>query len=254
MSYEDIVGQQFDIMGNGAEGGPWGCPPGVPVSSLGQVGYPLGGCLPYGYPAPCGPGYNGNGNGNGYGPPPPMPMGPMVPAGNGGAVDAMGGGYGGWGGGYGGGYGGFGPYGLNCFGPPVAPHLIQQVAETATFLRPRCPTRIRTEWVGFPRTCIRACETVKIECDAQELMKIIKIVIPSNVAFDLIVEDIKIGKECLVNCHGVPGAMFIEDAADNFNTMTETLQIGTTFSITLTNVSGEDICVSVGALARIAVR
>lgn len=245
MGYEDIIGQQFDIVG---QDGPYNgnCPPGMPVGSLGNWGYLVGngGCFPYAYPAGqaqaaaaaaaaanaqamafrggygqadiMGQSPNGNGNGNG---------------------------------GYGYGYGpGFDPF---CFGPPVAPHLVQKVEEPAVLVRPRCPTRIRTEYLGFPRTCIRKCETVTIECDVQVLTKIIRLVIPSDVAFGLLVHDIRIGKECLVNCSAVPAAMFLEDATDAENLMTETIQPGTTVSITMENTTQHDICVSIGAVARV---
>lgn len=150
--------------------------------------------------------------------------------------------------------GAYGPYGYpyGCFGPPVSPLLTQRVEEPAVLLRPRCPTRFRTQWLGFERTCIGGCETVTIECSVNVLTKIIRLVFPSDVAFQLLVHQIEIGNECLIQCGPIPASMFLEDATDAEEINTETIQPGTSVRITVQNVTKSDVCLSIGAKVRVA--
>ena len=268
----DIIGQQQPGMyspygANPAHAGGYGydrmgeCPPngngGYPCyPTLGAPGYLLNGLgAPWGWqgggvPAQCMP--NGNGYGNGAAEAAAASM--MAAAANGGAPPAamaqVSGGNG-WGnGGLNGWGGGFGPWG--CFpGGPVAPHLVQQVQEPAVFLRPRCPTRIRTEYVGFGTHCIKACSEKTIVCTVQDLTKIIRLVIPKDVGYQLAVTAIDIGKECIVNCDALPAIMFAEDATDVLNLQWPTIQACCAVEITLRNTSEADVCVTFGAVARV---
>jgi hypothetical protein len=263
MGYEDIMGfqgglgngwggfaGQMDIIGNGGAYqctpmGPMGPPgpppmpgpmpgpvPPVPPAVAGALGWggfaagPFGGFAQGGFPVgpggfPGGPGFD-PGFGPGF---PGAALGP-------------------WGGGWGPGYG--------CLGPWQNPILTQRVEEPAVLLRPRCPTRFRTQWLGFERTCIGACETVVIECSVNVLTKIIRLVFPSDVAFQLLIHQIEIGNECLVQCGPIPAAMFLEDATDAEEINTETIQPGTSVRITVQNVSKSDVCLSIGAKVRVA--
>jgi hypothetical protein len=131
------------------------------------------------------------------------------------------------------------------------PLLVQQFQQGAVGLAPRFPYKIRTEWLGFPRVCIHKCETVKIECTAQVPIKIVRFVISKAVAFGLLIERVQIGKDDLVNCDAIPAEMWTADATDEFNAMIDTIQPGCSVAITLTNVSDDDLCVSIGAICRV---
>jgi hypothetical protein len=224
MDYSDIVGgygQQYDIMGQA-------CPP----YGYGDGGFPVNnGGNPYFYPPQCGPG----------GPPEGAMMVPAGPP----AQPAVAG----WGPGVG--PGGWGPAGWCGYGPPQWPLAVQQNQEPLVSLRPRCPTRSRTEFIGFPRTCIGPCETVTIECTAQVLTKVIRFMIPSSVAFQLLVDQITVGKETLINCGSVSAAMFIEDATDVETIGTETLQPGTTIKFQITNISNANVDLVISGKCRI---
>lgn len=255
MGYEDLVGayarmgQEMDIVGQNGQYPNYQCAP-VPMGMPGMPGPvpPPVTAGPFGYPGFPGPlggfplaaaplgGYPAVGPG--------LPFAPGVAAAEAAALA-----------GYPGGFPGYPGYGwpwAGCFAPPVAPLLTQRVEEPALLLRPRCPTRLRTQYLGFPRTCIPACSTVEIECDVQVLTKIIRLVFPSDSAFQLLVHDIKIGNECLVQCGPIPASMFLEDATDAEVINTETIQPGTSVRITVQNVSNADVCLSIGAIVRVA--
>jgi hypothetical protein len=232
--YFDIMGRggaaQYDAMGNVC--GPFGQP----------LGYPVLGCPPIacvdpmqaaaaafaargGYGAPALPG------------PAPMPMpAPVQP-------DAMAG----WGGpGF---AGAFGP-GLvdpwSCFGPPVNPLVVQQVEQPARFLRPRCPQGIRAEPIGLGCACIAPCEEVTLECCVSDITKVKELIIPSSVAFQLLVTDITVGRECFLQCGPMPASMFTEDSeVGDFDF--PTANDGECISVTLKNISQSDVEVCVGA-------
>ena len=222
----DLVGQGYPQLGVGPTlfpmGDYYGCGPGgapaFPIQQYPLAQSPMAPPPPQAYMAPQ---------------PPPPPV-----------VDAAGqypGGYGG----FPGGYGGY-AYGLAA---PVNPLLVQQIEQTAAFFKPRYPTRLQKQWLGFPRVCIKKCETVRICVTAQVFMKVIRIIIPSNVAWGLLVDDIIVAKEHLVNGDGVTGEAFVPDATNVQTSETETLSPGTDICIILTNISDDDLRVSVGALA-----
>lgn len=225
--YYDLVGRPAypaDAMGQcGIPGGPLGVGP--------ALGYPVLGCPPLGYPT-AGLPVQAMG---GMGMAPGMPMAPAdavagpfpagVPFGGPGLLD---------------------PWG--CFGGPVNPLVVQQVEQPARFLRPRCPQGIRAEPIGFGCVCIGPCEEATLTCCVSDITKIKELVIPSSIAYQLLVTDITVGRECFLQCGPIPAALFVENSEIgdfDFPTANENDCI----SITLKNISDAEVEACVGARA-----
>lgn len=140
--------------------------------------------------------------------------------------------------------GGFDPW--NCFGPPVSPLVVQQVEQPARFLRPVCPTGIRAEPIGLGCVCIGPCEEATLECCVSDITKVKQLVIPSSVAFQLLVTDISVGRTCFLQCGPIPASMFTEESTiESFDF--PTANDGDCISVTLKNISQSDVEVCVGA-------
>jgi hypothetical protein len=122
-------------------------------------------------------------------------------------------------------------------------------------LAPRCPTVLETQYIGLGKACLGPCETVVLRCSPCVLTKVIRFLIPSSIAFFLQVDQITVnGKETLVNCGPVPGAMFTEQATNIETIATETIQPGCSIEIQITNISNADVDVIIGGICRVAVR
>lgn len=234
---DDLVGRgsypQYDIQGRALGYDQMGqvCSPFGPA-----LGYPVLGCPPM----PCvPPGQAAFMAAQGMGPA-PAPMAPMAPpvAGYPG-YDQMG-------------QLGAGPWGPGlvdpwaCFGPPVSPLVVQQVEQPARFLRPVCPTGIRAEPIGLGCVCIGPCEEATLECCVSDITKVKQLVIPSSVAFQLLVTDISVGRTCFLQCGPIPASMFTEESTiEPFDF--PTANDGDCISVTLKNISQSDVEVCVGA-------
>lgn len=229
---EDIIGNAYglDIIGRCPQ------PLGNPYYALNNYGWP--GAIP------CYP--NGNG-----GPPPEAMMAPGGVNMSRPGPDGMAGmiGRGGWG------PGAAGPWGgdlLGCLAQLVQPLLVQQNLEPNVGLAPRCPTRSRTEFVGFEGCDVPPCGTVTLRCSPCVWLKIIRFVIPSSIASQITVDQITInGKETLINCGPVPGEMFLPDATYIETIATETIQPGCCIEIQITNISNATLFVNMGGVARV---
>lgn len=222
---QDMIGYGADIMGQCPPGYGGGFPQGAyyyDASNLGApCGWPGG---PQGDQAMQGPG-------------------PGMPAAVAGRADIMG---------YGPGPGGWGGWGPGCFGPPTAPLAIQQNQQPLIGLAPRCPQYAQTQVVGLGTACIPPCGTVTLRCSPCVLMKIIRFVIPSSVAFQVQIDQITVnGKWTLVNCGPVCGAMFTEDSTVSEMIATETIQPGCCIEIQVTNISDSDVEFCLSGLCRV---
>lgn len=247
---DDLVGRgypYYDIMGRGGAAAQYDAM-GNLCSPFGQpLGYPVLGCPPIACVDPmqaAAAAFAARGGGYGPGPMPmPMPMqqAPQLPAG----PDAMAG----WGGGPGFAGAGFGPGLVDpwaCFGPPVSPLVVQQVEQPARFLRPRCPQGIRAEPIGLGCACLDPCEEVTLECCVSDITKVKELIIPSSVAFQLLVTDITVGRECFLQCGPMPASMFTEDSeVGDFDF--PTANDGECISVTVKNISQSQVEVCIGA-------
>jgi hypothetical protein len=278
--YEDVVGRgypYFDIQGNAPQGYGYGGPPAYPDASMammagappqdqmGFIGQPvnhLGNAL--GVPfwqlagSSCWPWVWGGWGG--YPGPGPLggPLGPgaAVIAGGPGQHAAMGRGPGQDGMGQPLGLGGPG-LGWDPFcgvGPPVQPFVTQRVGEPARGLRPWVWTRFEDAFLGFDCVCIQPCSEETLCCTVDTLVKIYKFVIPSSVAFQLLVTSIKVAREELLECGAVPAVMFAENTTMEKLFTFPTLQEGQTVCITLKNISDAAVEACVGAQIVRAVR
>lgn len=156
--------------------------------------------------------------------------------------------------GFGGGGLGFGGLGFapGCAGPLTAPLLTQRLEEPMLGLAPRCPTRAETQFVGFDGCLIQPGQTAWITASPCLLTKIIRYVIPSDIAYSLTVDQITVnGKDTLVNNAPVPAAMFIETATISDTINTPTIQPGCCLQIQVTNISDAPVKFRMGALARV---
>lgn len=234
--YYDIMGRagapaQYDAVGNV-------CSPFGPA-----LGYPVLGCPPMGCIDPVNAAaFAARGMMGAPQLPGPMPA-PMMQA----PIPADG--VAGWGPGGGFGPGAFGgpfvdPW--NCFGAPVSPLVVQQVEQPARFLRPRCPQGIRAEPIGLGCACIEPCEEVTLECCVSDITKVKELIIPSSVAFQLLVTDITVGRECFLQCGPMPASMFTEDSeVGDFDF--PTANDGECISVTVKNISQSQVEVCIGA-------
>lgn len=150
--------------------------------------------------------------------------------------------------------GAFGPgFAGGCgVGPLTAPLAVQQVQEPLLGLAPRCPSRAETQFVGFDGCTIAPGQTAWITASPCLLTKIIRYVIPSDIAYSLTVDQITVnGKDTLVNNAPVPAAMFIETATISDTINTPTIQPGCCLQIQVTNTSDAPVKFRMGALARV---
>lgn len=133
------------------------------------------------------------------------------------------------------------PYG---YGPMVAPDpnalATLLAAKHSKLVAPRVPARARREVLGFDRVCVGPCETVTIDASPQVLFRPDKLVIPSSIAFQFLISNIKFGKwNLFANGGSVPAAAFIETAEDT-RFLGDTVQPSGLVSLTVTNTSNAE--------------
>lgn len=111
-----------------------------------------------------------------------------------------------------------------------------------------CPTASRRELLGFPRTVIAAGDTDTISTQPQVISKIFRITIPSDIAFQLLIHDFKIGKwSLLANNDPVPAAM-LDELATEVDIDPQAAQVNTVISAELENTSNADVDVRMGCI------
>lgn len=138
------------------------------------------------------------------------------------------------------------------FGPLTAPLAVQQNQQPLVGLAARCPTRSQTQFVGLGSICIPGCREGILRCSPCVLMKIIKFVISSDIAYALDVVQITInGKEQLINCGPVSAVMFTEDSTIGETIATETIQPGCCVEVHFRNKSNVDVVAQIQGVARV---
>lgn len=124
------------------------------------------------------------------------------------------------------------------------------------------PTQAREQYLGFTRPTptgtppvdIPAGATVTVFAQPQQVFKAHRLVIPSDFAGFVLVNDIKVGNRSqLVSTGGVlPGRMFSEFSTDEVINF-DTAQISQLITLTVTNIATSDLPVFVAGLKGIAV-
>lgn len=215
MDLDDIIGSSgspYDIIGRGGEFNGAYNNPGYPQPNWGPVpGYgPSIGPMALAFGA----------NGEAVVPEGGAPMAPMGP-------------------------GPFGPWGYPP-GYPCGPGFVAPngnfaasliAAKESLLLQPNAWAKARREPLGFGCTCVEPCETVTIEAEPQVYFKPYRLVVPSSVAFQFIIHQVKFGKwNLFANGGAVPAAAFIETATDiDFNG--DTVQPSGKITLVVQNIS-----------------
>jgi hypothetical protein len=113
-------------------------------------------------------------------------------------------------------------------------------------------SRKRRYPLGFVPTTIAAGTSALIPSAPQNLFRPERLVIPSDIAFDLGVVDIKVGNQSqLVQSVEVPAALFSEVAIDT-NVTFDTAEVGNQVSVQARNKSGAPLEFTAGLIGTIA--
>lgn len=106
--------------------------------------------------------------------------------------------------------------------------------------------------LGFVPTTVPALTSALIPSAPQNLFRPERLVIPSDIAFDIGVVDIKVGNQSqLVQSVEVPGALFSEVAIDT-NVTFDTAEVGNQVSVQARNKTAADIEFTAGLIGTIA--
>lgn len=106
--------------------------------------------------------------------------------------------------------------------------------------------------IGFVPTTIAAATAALIPAAPQNLFRPERLVIPSDIAFDFGVRDIKIGNQSqLVQSVEIPGALFTEVAIDT-NVNFDTAEVGNQISVDVRNKTAGSLEFSAGSIGTIA--
>ena len=106
--------------------------------------------------------------------------------------------------------------------------------------------------IGFVPTDIAGTTAALIPAAPQNLFRPERLVIPSDIAFDFGVRDIKVGNQSqLVQSVEIPGALFTEVSIDT-NVAFDTAEVGNQISVDVRNKTGGTINFSAGSIGTIA--
>lgn len=106
--------------------------------------------------------------------------------------------------------------------------------------------------IGFVPTTIAATTAALIPAAPQNLFRPERLVIPSDIAFDFGVRDVKIGNTSqLVQSVEIPGALFTEVSIDT-NVTFDTAEVGNQISVDVRNKTAGGIDFSAGAIGTVA--
>ena len=106
--------------------------------------------------------------------------------------------------------------------------------------------------IGFVPTDIAGTTAALIPAAPQNLFRPERLVIPSDIAFDFGVRDIKVGNQSqLVQSVEIPGALFTEVSIDT-NVAFDTAEVGNQISVDVRNKTAGTINFSAGSIGTIA--
>lgn len=127
--------------------------------------------------------------------------------------------------------------------------LAQQLAgRHAAMVVPRGVTKAREYPLGFPTTTIAALANAVLQTQPQVPFRGRRLVIPSDIAGAILVNDIKVGKNSMFpTSNPVPGRMFTEVGV-GVDLNLDTAQISQIVSLNVTNTSGAAVIFNAGLI------
>lgn len=125
---------------------------------------------------------------------------------------------------------------------------LRQIDPNAVQVRETQPRRRRREPVGFDTPTIAPGAMEVVTAAPQRLFRSERLVVPSDIAFDLIIRDWKVGNESqLVSGGSLPAAMFTEVAIDT-DVHLKTAEVGNVIQLSLENIGTDPIMFRAGLL------
>lgn len=126
------------------------------------------------------------------------------------------------------------------------------LARDAKMVVRRTPDRERRYPIGFVPTSVAAGATTSIPAAPQNLFRVERLVVPSSIAADFGISDIKVGNQSqLVQNIEVPAELFSEVAIDT-NVSFDSANIGNQISLDARNKTAAAVVFSAGAIGTIA--
>jgi len=117
----------------------------------------------------------------------------------------------------------------------MARDLLRRRVNSGTLLRSVSPRSSREYALGLGSTSVAGNSSANINVQPQVIFRPERLVIPSNIAMDFLITDIKVGKNSqLVSTGALPGLMFTENAF-GVRLKMDTAQISMFVTISVTN-------------------
>lgn len=117
----------------------------------------------------------------------------------------------------------------------MARELLRRRVNSGTLLRSVSPRSSREYALGLGSTSVAGNSSANINVQPQVIFRPERLVIPSNIAMDFLITDIKVGKNSqLVSTGALPGLMFTENAF-GVRLKMDTAQISMFVTISVTN-------------------
>lgn len=131
--------------------------------------------------------------------------------------------------------------------------MVEMLAENGLMLKEVKPTKSRIFPLGFTSPApVPAGASAVIIARPQVLFKGLRLVIPSDIAGDFTIDDLKVGKDSqFVAESSIPARILQEDAWGVLMQL-DTTQIAQDVSIAVTNISGADRVFRAGLIGRVA--
>lgn len=124
----------------------------------------------------------------------------------------------------------------------------QVMARQAVVVQDRGPTRVRQFPLGFPTTSIAASTSTTITAQTQVTFRPRRLVIPSDIAGSLLVNDLKVGKNSMFpSANPIPARMFTEVGV-GVDLQLDTAQISQLISLNVSNTSGAAVTFNAGII------
>jgi hypothetical protein len=120
--------------------------------------------------------------------------------------------------------------------------LRQQIeARQGRIVRESGPKRVRQFPLGFPTTTINAAASATITAQTQVVFRPRRLLIPSDIAGSLLVNDLKVGKNSMFpSADPIPARVFSENAV-GVDLQLDTAQVSQLISLSLSNTSGANV-------------
>ena len=116
--------------------------------------------------------------------------------------------------------------------------LIQKRIQQGAIVRDSSPTKSREYVIGFDTTSVAAGANASPSKRPQVLFRPERIIIPSNIALDFVVVDVKVGKNSqFVQSGEVPAVVFTEGSF-GVRLKMDTVQVSMDLTLTVRNTSG----------------